>query len=279
MQFDSSFSINTVILITSDKSIDKGQTRRIHDDLSVLSKVEKFNYWHQDIKCKDDLLAYLHAIDNVINDDGMKPVLHFHMHGCKDQGLEIGDTGEFVSWDELTPLLRKINISLKNNLCVISTACYGFYFIQSIEITEATPYFCLIAAQEKIKFGYIDDNTSKFYQAIFKQRSIDEAYEHVSNMFEYYHCEKMLITTLGKYILKYCKGRTKDDRKENLITRAIEGGIEPTNENLKNLRNIIKDQIKPKQELLNKYIQIFLIGKPIKVTMDDILSLVESSYI
>ncbi|WP_199479386.1 hypothetical protein [Vibrio harveyi] len=88
----------------------------------------------------------------------------------------------------------------------------------------------------------------------------------------------MLVIVLGKYILQKCKGRTKNERKERLITEAITGGIEPTKENLKELRKLIKEHMSPDQELLDRYVQTFLIGKALNITMDDILDLVEASY-
>lgn len=278
MQLDSSFSMNTVLLLTSDRKNDGGQTSRLDKDLKLLSEVQGFAYWHEDITSKANFIEFLNNVNETVRSDGMKPILHLHMHGSASDGLEIGATGEFISWEELTPLLRNINISLKNNLCVISTACYGLHLIRDIEISKETPYFCLIAAQEKISFGYIDDRASGFYKALFDESSIDSAHEKVSDIFKYYHSEKMLVIVLGKYILQKCKGRTKNERKERLITEAITGGIEPTKENLKELRKLIKEHMSPDQELLDRYVQTFLIGKALNITMDDILDLVEASY-
>ncbi|WP_221410944.1 hypothetical protein, partial [Aeromonas dhakensis] len=61
-------------------------------------------------------------------------------------------------------------------------------------------------------------------------------------------------------------------------SKAISGGVIDTPESLKEMRKIIRDYITPNQALLNRYVDSFLIGKKIPITIDDIVSLVEKSY-
>ena len=278
MQLDSSFNMNSIILVTSDREGDGGQTRRLDEDLQVITTSENCIYWHEEISNKHHFIMYMEEIKKCIKNEGMKPIIHFHMHGGKGLGLEIGATDEYISWTELSVILRDINVLLENNLCVVSTACHAFHMISDITITQPSPFFCFIASQEEVGFGYIDDNASKFYKSLFSTGSLDQAFGNISDMFNYYHSEKMLVIALTKYIINACKGKLKNQRKEELLSSAISGGMPNTPESLKEIRAMIKTHITPDQDLLNRYIDQFLIGKPISITIDGILDLVESSY-
>lgn len=278
MQLDSSFNMNSIILVTSDHEGDGGQTRRLDEDLKSITDSENCIYWHEEIPNKHHFMMFMEEIKKCIKNDGMKPIIHFHMHGGKDSGLEIGATNEYISWAELSEILREINVLLGNNLCVVSTACHAFHMISEITITQPSPYFCLVASQEEVSFGYIDDNASKFYQSLFSNGSLDQAFSDISDMFSYYHSEKMLVVALSKYIIHGCKGKLKNQRKEELLSSAISGGMPNTAESLKEIRAMIKAHITPDQDLLNRYIDQFLVSKPLSITIDEILDLVESTY-
>ncbi|HDN9021627.1 TPA: hypothetical protein P2I16_003682, partial [Aeromonas salmonicida] len=223
-------------------------------------------------------IQFMGLIKDSVVRNNLKPVIHFHMHGGSELGLEIGNTKEYISWSELTGILRQINICMLNELCVISTACYAFNMIKEVAITQPSPYFCLIASKNEVKYGYIDDSASKFYNTLLKNSDLVIAYDEISDAFDFYQSERMLMISLAKYILHNCKGKKKQIRKEGLISKAISGGVIDTPESLKEMRKIIRDYITPNQALLNRYVDSFLIGKKIPITIDDIVGLVEKSY-
>ncbi|HDX8355508.1 TPA: hypothetical protein RQM97_003538 [Aeromonas dhakensis] len=278
MQFDSSFSMNAIILITSDRQDDGGVTNRLDEDLQTIATAHEFIYYHEVISSREHFIQFMGLIKDFVVRKNLKPMIHFHMHGGSEFGLEIGNTKEYISWSELTGILRQINICMLNELCVISTACYAFNMIKEVAITQPSPYFCLVASQNEVKYGYIDDSASKFYNTLLKNGDLVIAYDEISDAFDFYQSERMLMISLAKYILHNCKGKQKQIRKEGLISKAISGGVIDTPESLKEMRKIIRDYITPNQALLNRYVDSFLIGKKIPITIDDIVSLVERSY-
>jgi hypothetical protein len=277
MLINTSIDSNAIILITSDRLDDGGQTNRIHQDLEAITNNNDLNYIYMSVNSKQMLLTFLNSLQDNVEFDGLKPIIHFHMHGSKELGLEIGSTGEFVSWLELSKSLRKLNILLKNNLCIISTACHAYHMISEISISKATPYTCLIASQEEITFGYIDDNIIRFYNELFLKNSLSDAYDILKESLNYYHSEKVLAIALAKYIIKSCKGKGRSERQENLLTSALVG--KPINITLNEVRKIIKNYIAPDENLLNRYIDIFLIGKSPEYEIKDILHLVSEYYL
>ncbi|MGC3833547.1 hypothetical protein ACPSKX_04295 [Moritella viscosa] len=150
MELDSSFVMNGIILITSDRKNDGGNTRRLDEELQGITTNEDFIYWHEEIPSKHHFIMYMEEVKRLVKDEGFRPILHFHMHGGKELGLEIGVSNEFISWSELSEILREINILLKNDLCVVSTACHAYNLISEITITKPVPYFCLIAALDTV---------------------------------------------------------------------------------------------------------------------------------
>jgi len=77
--------------------------------------------------------------DNVKKHDEM-PLLHFETHGSKE-GLTL--TNAYVSYIELLPDLRKINVLTCNNLFIIVAACQGVYLRDILipSLGEAAPFW------------------------------------------------------------------------------------------------------------------------------------------
>lgn len=277
MQIESSFSINAIILISSDPIGEEGQSRRLEEDLVHLcSNYNGLRFIHMPVKGNNDFDAKIDKILNYARNDGIKPIIHLHMHGDKEKGLQMAD-GSYVSWIKVANRLRKLNKLMLNNLCVISTACYGYHMVKGITIQDTTPFYGLIGAQDEISFGTIDDTATKFYSVLLESCSIDTAYNQVKDFFSYFHCEKMLAVCLARYIRQSCMGNGKEKRREDLLTIAIACGHSDSPGNLKKLRKSIREHIKPNEQTLHKYINNFLAGRTVSYTIDDLVSLVERS--
>lgn len=275
---ESSFEFNCVILITSPSSIDEGDVRRLDEDIQIHATSSDINYLHREISRKSDLIKLLLHIGDLVNSDGLKPILHFHMHGDGEKGLEISQSGEFLEWPELSYYLKIINSSMLNELCVVSTVCHAYRVTETLTLLDVTPFFCMIAPENEVTQGYIRDKISPFYREIFAGDSINDAYQILSNEFKFYHCEKVLMEAIAIYVIEHCKGKAKRTRKEQLLSDVLASGKLENDRPLSEIRAEIREQIEPNQDLLNKLIKRFLIDRPINCTMDDILSLVEQVY-
>lgn len=278
LHFDSSFDFNSIILLSSTKEFEQGNTRRLNEDISVIANSNSFLYHHFDVNEKQHLIDVLEKIYVLCVQEKLKPIIHFHMHGSEALGLEMSSSSEYMPWDELSHYLRKINTAIKNELCVVSTACHAYKVIDNLTIKDKTPFYCLIAAIAEIKMGYISDNMPSFYRALFTEDSINIAYSNVSDVFSFYHCEKVLAEALIIYIMNNCKGKAKQKRKEHILTKVLSNVGGSLSTPLPELRKEIKKLAKPEQDVIEKYVKSFLIGKKANFSMEDLLYSVESAY-
>lgn len=112
-----------------------------------------------------------------------------------------------------------------------------------------------------------------FYQQLFETASMDSALAVLGEEFKPFYAEKFLVVTLAKYIRRACKGRAKNQRREDLISDAVSRGVPNTKANRRAMRKLFKEQITPRPALLNKYAQRFL-GRRCSVTFQELMSFV-----
>lgn len=278
IQIPSSFSNNAIILISSPRKNELNVGRRLHEDLTTLrAEVQDFHLEHHYVSTRHDLIEILRDIARK-SKKGLRPIIHFDMHGDQRRGLEINPSREFASWLELTAWLRKINIRARNNLCVIAAACHGLHMISPISIHNAVPFYCLIAPEQEVTLGFINDRMYPFYKKLLQSGNLHDALHEIKGTFKEFHCEKMLTIVLAKYIKFQCKGAGFRKRKEQLITDALSRDIPRTQATLRHLRKLVKENINPSELLIKKYASRFLIGKEYQVTLDQIAGLIEGSY-
>jgi hypothetical protein len=278
LHFESNFDFNSIILISSTKESEHGNTRRLDEDISVIANSNSFYYHHFNVTDKRHLSGVLEKIYVLCVQEKLKPIIHLHMHGSEALGLELNPSSEYMPWDELSNHLRQINTALKNELCVFSTACHAYKVIDNISIKDVTPFFCLIAAMGEIQVGYISDNIPSFYRSLFTDDSINTAYSNISSVFSFYHCEKVLAEALIIYIMDYCKGKAKQNRKELILSKVLSHVGEDLSISLAEIRKEIKKLTKPEQDIIEKYVKNFLIGKKVDFSMEDLLKSVEVAY-
>jgi len=89
--------------------------------------------------------------------------LYFDCHGSAKSGLEISETKEFISWQELFQLCQKINVITGNNLIVIAGVCHGSNTILPMKINQPTPFNMLLAPEKEIKVGELEDDLFRFF--------------------------------------------------------------------------------------------------------------------
>jgi hypothetical protein len=210
------------------------------------------------------------------SEHGMRPLLHFDMHGNKEEGLHIFQSSEYFSWNELYTNLQGLNKATGNNLVIIGAACFGLRSIMPIKLDKPAPFFVLLAPEEEVCVGFSEDNVQPFYRDLFASGSLDAAYSrHLSDEFKYFHCEKMLFIVVAKYIRAGCKGKSAQERREQLLTDVFSQGMEKTEANLSSVRKKIKEGLKPDQSLLDRYAKIFLAGRTCSFNMQQLLEFLD----
>lgn len=278
MHWLSSFANNSIIFISSPRKNEFSVGRRLTEDLDVFRiAVHGFHFEDHLVSTRQELIEVLRKIARQAK-KGLRPIIHFDMHGDQRRGLQLNPSGEFAAWPELVAWLRKINIKTRNNLCVVAASCYGLHMISPISIHNAVPFYCLIAPECEVSLGFIDEKMCLFYKQLLQTGNLDNAFWEIEGTFKQFHSEKMLTIVIAKYIKRQCKGTGFAERKEQLITGALARGIPRTKESLRWLRNLVKKGIRPSEALVQKYASRFLVGKEYPVTFDQIMQLVEESY-
>ncbi|WP_433589663.1 hypothetical protein [Pseudomonas koreensis] len=273
-----SFSFNTLYLITSSKEGEAGTTRRLVESIGdVSNNGGGFNFTHAKIYSGDGYFQLLEEIYGEI-DKGLKPIIHLDMHGSKERGLEIGHTGEFIDWESFVESMRVLNEKLGNELVVIITACHGLHAILPISFEKTAPFLCLIAPEEEVTVGEIEDKMPDFYRELFLSGSLAHAHLKLGGKFKYFHSAEFLLKTLARYIKEMCKGVGGKRRREELLTEVMEAALGKGDGRVSEFRKKVKSHIAPSQDLLDRYVHRFLMGKASGVKIEDILEEIEKSY-
>lgn len=276
MQLDSGFSCNSVIWLSSLPDSELGPARRMVEDMEKLKAEISIGFQHIQVTSAIHLKNLLEELALHASEHGMRPLLHFDMHGSKEEGLYISQSSEYIAWNELYANLQVLNKASGNNLVVIGAACFGLRSIMPIKLDKPAPFFVLLAPEEEVCVGFLEDNAVRFYRDLFASGSLDTAYSrNLSDEFKYFHCEKMLFIVVAKYIRARCKGKSAQERREQLLTDVFSQGMDKTEANLKLVRKKIKEGLKPDQSLLDRYAKTFLIGRTCSFNMQQLLEFLD----
>jgi len=272
LQLDTGFSCNSIIWLTSLPESELGPTRRMVESMEALAGETPIGFQYIQVHSAEHLMKLLGELTTHASERGMLPLLNFDMHGSKDDGLRISETSEYVPWAVLSQTLQGLNKATGNNLVVVGAACFGLRAIMPIKLDEPSPFFVLLAPEAEVKVGFLEENIPRFYRDLLASGTLDSAYaRYLSDKFKYFHCEKILFIVIAKYIQAGCKGKSARKRREQLLTDVFSQGMDKLQENMKMVRNKIKQGLKPNQELLDRYARVFLINRSCSFNMDQLL--------
>jgi len=275
MQLNSSFSCNSVVWITSLPAAELGPSRRMTEDITACSSNLGFHFCMVEVKNRSELLEVLNNINHQASGQGLRPILVLDAHGNREDGLVLSEPGEAMTWTALGALLRQINVSTLNNLCVIGAACFSLRAIAPAKLDQAAPFFVLLAPEHEVNVGFLEKNIPAFFDRLFTHGSLDDAYSrYLSEAFRYFHCEKMLFIVVARYIKAACIGKPLAKRRERLMTDVFMQGMANTQASRKAIRAKLKAGLKPNQALLDRYTRTFLVGRSCSFTMEQLLAFV-----
>lgn len=270
------FSCNSVIWFTSLPAQDQGTSRRVFEDVEPEIRQAEMRCEHHSIQSAKQLFNRLEALTSAATEIGLRPLLHFDMHGNAELGLHISASDEYIPWTTLADHLGALNVATGNNLCVVGAACYGLKAISSMSLERPTPFFLLLAPEEEVSMGFLEDNIPAFYRELFISGVLIPYERYLEPHFSYFHCERVLFEAIARYIQKGCKGKSGKERRERLLTEMFMTGIPNTKQNRRVMRRQIKAKLKPGPEILDRYARTFLAGKPCSFDFDELLSFVQA---
>ena len=228
------------------------------------------------ISDKRQFMVFMNRVETQVRKQDIFPIIHFEIHGDKS-GLQL-PSDEIIKWDEFSDICRVINEHCLNNLLVVLAVCHGFYAVSHATITKLTPFFSLIGPIEIVYVSQILDIFPKFYQELLNSNNLGSAFSILGNPYQLYLCEKVFADGLIKYINKHCRGKGRQKRVEELLTKfkqSPSGLLIPTGD----ARKQIKDLIKPDIDNLEIYRNKFLMADASKdserftATLDDLIEL------
>jgi len=279
LTFSSDFEVDSLFCFTSLPPAAEGVTRRIHEDLRP--HLDGIGVFHQTFEPRtaEQLLGMLSLIAEEAG-AGSRPILHFDMHGDASRGIEIAPSGEFVSWPELVESLRTINVAAANNLCVVSSACFSMNAIWQVTLSKPCPFFVLIAPEHEVSSGFLEDKTFAFYKSLFDTRDIGAAHKaYLAPTVALHHSQRMLAYVLAGYIRRYCTGKGGNERREQLMTKAVAAGLAHNRADRRRVRQGAKRFTRPSRAMVEHFAKshaaTFQMGTPLGFDIDLVMKLVE----
>src|SRR6266404_4985326 len=155
MEIPSGLTMNSLIWLTSARPDDEGWTARIIEDVETICRANGVPFQVYTVPSRALLEDAFDKIADAAR-QGCRPLLDIDMHGSIEHGLEIADSEESMSWPALAGKLRGINVATGNNTCVIAASCFAFHAIKQASITRASPFFMLVAPEDKATVGFLE---------------------------------------------------------------------------------------------------------------------------
>ncbi|MCP9809299.1 hypothetical protein KBY58_07620 [Cyanobium sp. HWJ4-Hawea] len=133
-------------------------------------------------------------------------ILHFEIHGYND-GVELKNS-ERISWEEMIPYFREINIHFHNFLAIYLAVCRGANIIKFINPLERAPFRVLISSEKDIYVHHLITGFEKFYEHFFFSYDAEEAVEEYNSIITDKKDRLVLVTS------QYCFDTIADIERE-----------------------------------------------------------------
>lgn len=106
-----------------------------------------------------------------------------------------------------------------------------------------------------------------FYHQIFTKGDLGTAFRDVlGDKLTLFHSEALLYQSIGKYFMRYCMGKGRQERVENLLSMGRAQGAQMDGSQVKHFRKFIKDKIKPFQKVIDDKTRTFMMGRRLVLT-------------
>ena len=139
---------------------------------------------------------------------------------------------ESISWDEILPILRKLNIHYKNYLGIYLAVCEGATLIKYLNPLERSPFGFMVASPKKIGDRSILIGFEKFYENFFFSLDAQEAVDAFNSVTN--DDNKIYLLTSKYLITQLC-----DEKREGLNKSQLLKTIRKNFEKDKNFSKLI----------------------------------------
>lgn len=171
---------NNIYVIESLYKEDRKTGTELYEDVITRRSWQKPNLSTRliQIESKKDLFETLFNIKDQCSSKNNHPFIHFETHGFS-KGISLKNK-ENIYWSEITPILREINISTKNNLFISVAACLGGSIQHEIKISEPCPFRGFIGPIEKVLGENLVISYSTFFNELLVSNNFDSAIQKLN---------------------------------------------------------------------------------------------------
>lgn len=219
---------NKISIVESLDDADKKTGELLAHDLSLL---EIFHEKGVTIEClkisnKQELLRHIESLTEDAKTNNEFPVLQIEVHGTSDQkGLAL-NSGEVVSWNELEPYFRALNVATKCNLLVVMAACFGVHVSSNISLLDRAPYWGIIAPEKEILPNDILSSLTRFYTQLYTSEESSELLSSLQGSeLKFITSEWFFVKAFKYYITEFCNDTALTIRVNNFKNKLIAQGL------------------------------------------------------
>lgn len=280
LNISETLQINSIVWIHSLPPNEMGPTNRLIGDIKLLGLQGGFPVLEYAVKDRTEL-ADVFASVTAEAQKTLRPIIHIDAHGNADEGLLLSPSGECEGWLNLIEMLRTLNVATQNNLVVIFALCFGLHIYKQASLSRPVPAYFFGAPSNEITAGFLEDQTLEFYREVNRTSDLTSAFNRtLGKQMESFHCQGLFLLSLLRYIRKYCMGKGRRERLEGILTAILErdGITSPTSAQLREVRQLARERLKPSETLIERFAPIFLIGRSAAFTYADLNKLVKRDH-
>jgi hypothetical protein len=139
--------------------------------------------WSVYFQCetKADVLAAIKRAEDCAMTSPMIPVLHLEAHGNTCGLAPSVSDAEWITWDELTEPLQRLNLATRCNLVVVVAACIGFAAVQALHRGPLAPAVALVGPDAKVYESKLLAGAQEFYRRFRDTRMLTEIAKSASH--------------------------------------------------------------------------------------------------
>jgi hypothetical protein len=252
-----------IFILDCLKDTDLQTARSLYDDIDGYNRYDPVpTITYRRIQSRDELVSFMGEMLKYCHQGGF-PLLHFELHGNKDQGIFVGRG------------LREINIACRNNLVVVMAGCYGIYAVSEIAADEPSPFFFLAGFNESVESGVVQEHIANFYRTLLAENSLSDAISAIKNNVPSFLAEEMFVLAMIGYFRDHSRGRGKAARVEKLLTRWVELHPNHSIEEFRAYRTRLRKFLKASIEEFQRNANLFLHSR-YHVEAEEVFSFLEA---
>jgi hypothetical protein len=153
-------------------------------------------------------------------------MLHLEIHGhINREGLVLA-SGEFLSWLDIAPHIRELNVAVRNSIVLVLGVCSGAFALTAAANSpfEPSPFYGLVGPDRPIPGALLPDGFEAFYSTLLDTRDFVPAVDILRRFLpEYGGYDTATLFQMGwlKYI-EACYGDALATRVDRILSRIPE---------------------------------------------------------